>query len=56
MLESTTIGDGQDGPEPDNALEPSPLEALRSEQEQEQEVGDFIRRHVLEKDAVFFEG
>ena len=26
------------------------------EEEQEQDAGDFITRHVLEKDSVFFEG
>jgi hypothetical protein len=26
------------------------------QQEKEEEVGDFITRHVLEKDSVFFEG
>ena len=56
MLEITTIGDGQDGLGPADALERGALEERRSEEEQEQEVGDFTRRHVLEKDAVFFEG
>jgi hypothetical protein len=37
-------------------VEPSPPEPLTSEQEAEQEMGDFITRHVLEKDSVFFEG
>ncbi len=54
MFKTTAIRNGSEGPEPDHALEPGALEALRSEQEQE--VGDFILRHVLEKDAVFFEG
>lgn len=54
MLESTAIRNGR--PEPDRAPEPGALETLRIEREQEQEVGDFILRHVLEKDAVFFEG
>lgn len=27
-----------------------------SNDEQEQDAGDFITRHVLEKDSVFFEG
>jgi hypothetical protein len=27
-----------------------------TQQDQENEIGDFITRHVLEKDSVFFEG
>ncbi len=37
------------------ADEPVPPEASAAEQE-ENDAGDFITRHVLEKDAVFFEG
>jgi hypothetical protein len=40
----------------DQTAEPSPPEAVRSTGEQEQDAGDFITRHVLEKDSVFFEG
>lgn len=36
--------------------EPAPPDTSASEQDAEQEMGDFIARHVLEKDAVFFEG
>jgi hypothetical protein len=36
-------------PENDNPPEAKP-------EEMEQEAGDFITRHVLEKDSVFFEG
>jgi hypothetical protein len=41
-------------PEP-KADEPAPPEPATS-QEDEQDIGDFITRHVLEKDSVFFEG
>jgi hypothetical protein len=41
-------------PKPDPAPEPAPPAA--STEEMEQEAGDFITRHVLEKDSVFFEG
>ena len=37
-------------------VEPAKLETPNSEQENETEIGDFIARHVLEKDSVFFEG
>ena len=40
----------------DLPAEPAPPEPRASEQEEEQEMGDFITRHVLEKDSVFFEG
>jgi hypothetical protein len=46
---------------PDNP-EPSPEPAAdivppeTKDEEMEQEAGDFITRHVLEKDSVFFEG
>jgi hypothetical protein len=36
---------------PDLPVEPAPQEL-----DEEQEMGDFITRHVLEKDSVFFEG
>ena len=35
--------------------EPAPPETPESKQD-EQDAGDFITRHVLEKDSVFFEG
>jgi hypothetical protein len=38
----------------DQSIEPTPPE--RPEPELDQETGDFITRHVLEKDSVFFEG
>jgi hypothetical protein len=44
----------QQDPEPTNEQpgeEPTPPVS-----EQEEEIGDFINRHVLEKDSVFFEG
>ena len=37
-------------------IEPVQPDALAIEQQQQDEMGDFIARHVLEKDAVFFEG
>ena len=40
-------------PQPD--IEPDQPVALQSEP-QEEEVGDFINRHVFERDSVFFEG
>jgi hypothetical protein len=40
----------------DLPVEPVPPEATPTAQEEEQEMGDFITRHVLEKDSVFFEG
>jgi hypothetical protein len=40
----------------DLPVEPTTPEVSASQQEEEQEMGDFITRHVLEKDSVFFEG
>jgi hypothetical protein len=40
----------------DPQLEPAPPKAADQEQPIEEEVGDFITGHVLEKDTVFFEG
>ena len=42
-------------PSTDQPVEPAPPEAATSEQNEE-DIGDFITRHVLEKDSVFFEG
>ena len=43
-------------PEPTiDPVEPASPEAA-SDQPDEEEIGDFITRHVLEKDSVFFEG
>ncbi|HEV2174937.1 MAG TPA: hypothetical protein VGR71_15295 [Nitrospira sp.] len=39
-----------------NSGEPIPAEDQRDEEKEEQDMGDFITRHVLEKDSVFFEG
>jgi len=41
-------------PEPP-APEPKPADEPASETTEE-EIGDFINRHVLERDSVFFEG
>jgi hypothetical protein len=39
--------------EPDQPVaEPAP----ESEQQEEEDVGEFINRHVFERDSVFFEG
>ena len=38
----------------DEPVEPTPPEAKSPELDEE--TGDFITRHVLEKDSVFFEG
>ena len=35
---------------------PQPPVQSEAELEQEKEIGDFITRHVLDKDSVFFEG
>lgn len=43
-------------PAADQAAQPAPPEPPKSEQDQETDVGDFVTRHVLEKDSVFFEG
>jgi hypothetical protein len=40
----------------DLPADPASPEARPTEQDEEQEMGDFITRHVLEKDSVFFEG
>ncbi len=42
-------------PKADEPVEPAPPELTTSQQD-EQDIGDFITRHVLEKDSVFFEG
>ncbi len=39
----------------DQPVEPAPPEPPENTQD-EQDAGDFITRHVLEKDSVFFEG
>lgn len=41
-------------PSASESSEQKPSES--SQQEKDQEIGDFITRHVLEKDSVFFEG
>jgi hypothetical protein len=44
---------------PEPVPEPAPAQIVPPEeinQDMEQEAGDFITRHVLEKDSVFFEG
>jgi hypothetical protein len=47
--------DPKPNPDPPNAgepAEPAPPEAA----DKEDEIGEFINRHILEKDTVFFEG
>lgn len=44
---------------PEDASPGQPVEPPQPEEpvsEQDKDVGDFINRHVLEKDSVFFEG
>jgi hypothetical protein len=44
-------------PIPEPSAEPTPPEApAASGSEMDEDTGDFITRHVLEKDSVFFEG
>lgn len=49
-----------DDPKPDEQQQPAPAAADTTapppSAEREKEIGDFITRHVLEKDSVFFEG
>jgi len=45
-----------DNPEPDPKPTTDPVPPETKDEEMEQEAGDFITRHVLEKDSVFFEG
>ena len=45
-----------DNSTPAPKLEPAPSESAVNDQAIEEEVGDFISGHVLEKDTVFFEG
>lgn len=47
------MGDNSD---PAPLPEPAPPETTGADQAIEEEVGDFISGHVLEKDSVFFEG
>ncbi len=42
-------------PAPEQPAEPAPPDAATI-QPNEEDIGDFITRHVLEKDSVFFEG
>ena len=41
----------KEAPDPKSEPEPKP-----EPKEQSEEVGEFINRHILEKDTVFFEG
>ena len=43
-------------PEPTPDPTPDPVPPETKDEKMEQEAGDFITRHVLEKDSVFFEG
>ena len=45
-----------DNSNPAPQLEPAPPETPTTDQAIDDEVGDFISGHVLEKDTVFFEG
>lgn len=46
----------QPPPAPDEPVPATPPLTPGQQDEQEQDAGDFITRHVLEKDSVFFEG
>jgi len=53
------MGDNSNpAPQPEAIPQPEPTtpEAAANEQAIDEEVGDFISGHVLEKDSVFFEG
>ncbi len=41
---------------PNLPVDPVPPVAEGKDEQLEQDAGDFITRHVLEKDSVFFEG
>ena len=41
---------------PEPPSDPKPPQTEAEKNEEEQQMGDFITRHVLEKDSVFFEG
>ena len=45
-------------PNPDlrQPVDTTPQELPTIDEEREKEIGDFVTRHVLEKDSVFFEG
>jgi len=43
-------------PPPEDTAEPKPPLSEEEVRDREKEIGDFITRHVLEKDSVFFEG
>jgi hypothetical protein len=45
-----------DTPEPNPEPTAEIVRPETTDEEMEQEAGDFITRHVLEKDSVFFEG
>ena len=45
-----------ESPEPVPEQPPAPPLPESKNEQMEQEAGDFITRHVLEKDSVFFEG
>jgi hypothetical protein len=42
--------------EAEQPVPPAPSDLPEAAQDKEKEIGDFITRHVLEKDSVFFEG
>ena len=43
-------------PAPEQTVEHTPESPADEQQKKDEEIGDFITRHVLEKDSVFFEG
>ena len=43
-------------PAPNQPVDTTSQEPPTIDEEREKEIGDFVTRHVLEKDSVFFEG
>jgi hypothetical protein len=52
----TVPEDREPDPDPPSVAVPEPPAAPTDEKKNEEDVGDFINRHVFEKDSVFFEG
>jgi hypothetical protein len=52
----TVPEDRESDPDPLPVVVPEPPATPTDEKKNEEDVGDFINRHVFEKDSVFFEG
>ena len=46
----------ESNPDLKQPVDTTPREPPTIDEEREKEIGDFVTRHVLEKDSVFFEG